>query len=155
MHGDAGTSGDDLDGLVHAIQDRAESLGGDQAELAREWRRRVTDQQNAGEESWTKIIQAVRELLSFIPMPAVNESPLATISINWEQAQSSAVAASESGDQRTRPVLRELTDGPNGLTQLQSLLMVAGLVRALSQESGRQEEEIIEELAANLQRPAG
>jgi hypothetical protein len=77
------------------------------------------------------------------------------LSIDWEQALPRGVVASESGDQRTRPVLLELTDGPNGLMQLQSLLMVAGLVRAFSQESGRQEEEILEELAANLQRPAG
>jgi hypothetical protein len=149
MHGDAGASGDDLENLLQAIEDRAEALGGDQAELAQEWRRRVGDQQNAAERSVTKIIQAVRELLSSVPVPTEGASLRRTLSINWEQAQSRAAALTESGDQRTRPVLVELTDGPNGLTQLQSLQMVAALVRALSKESGRPEAEILEELTAD------
>jgi hypothetical protein len=155
MHGDAGTSGDDLERLLQAIQDRAEAHAGDQAELAREWRRRVTDQQNAGEESWTKIIQAVRELLSSAPTPDESESQQHTLSIIWEQAQSRAVATPESGDQRTRPVLWDLIDEPNGLTQLQSLSMLAGVVRALSQETGRPEAVILEELTAAQRRQAG
>jgi hypothetical protein len=149
MTGDAGTSGEDLDGLLQAIQDRAETLGGDQAELAREWRRRVTDEQDAAGESWTKIIQGVRELLSSVPMPTGNAGLQATIGITWEQADALAAATPESGDQRTQPVLRDLIDGPTGLTQLQSLAMVAGLVRALSNESGRSENQILEELAAS------
>jgi hypothetical protein len=149
MHDDAGTSGDDLERLLQAVQDKAEALGGDQAGLAREWRGRVTDQQRAAEESRTKIIQAVRELLSSFPMPTDSEGRPDTLSISWEQARTHAAATSESGGQRTRPVLSDLTDGPNGLTQLQSLQMLAAVIRAFSQESGRPEAEILQKLEAS------
>jgi hypothetical protein len=155
MRGDAGTSGDDLESLLQAIQDRAETDGADQAELVRDWRRRVTDQQNASEESWAKIIQAVAELLSSVPLPAERRSLQDSLSVNWEQAQSLAAAISESGNQRARPVLWDLTDGPNGLAQLQSLSMLAGIVRAFSQVSGRPEAEILEELRVSQRRQAG
>jgi hypothetical protein len=154
MRGDAGTSGDDLERLLQAIQDRAETDGADQAELVRDWRRRVTDQQSASEESWAKVIQAVAELLSSVPLPAERQSLQDSLSVNWEQAQSLA-AASESASQRARPVLWDLTDGPNGLAQLQSLSMLAGIVRAFSQVSGRPEAEILEELRASQRRQAG
>lgn len=147
MRDDAGTSGDDMERLLQAVEDRAEQLGGSHAELAREWQRRVTDQQREAEESFAKIIQAIRELLSS-PMPADSEGHRDTLSINWEQSQSPAGVTSEAHDQK--PILRELIDRPDGLTQLQSLQILAAVIRAFSQESGRPETEILEELAANL-----
>jgi hypothetical protein len=68
-----------------------------------------------------KIIQAVREVLSSFPMPTRSEGPQDTLSITWEQAQSRAAATPESGGQRTRPVLWDLTDGRNGLTLFHDL----------------------------------
>jgi hypothetical protein len=149
MDDDAGTSGDDdLEGLFQAVQDRAESLGGDQAELAREWRTQVADQQRAAEESWAKIIQAVRELLARSAMPRrarATGTPPASARTRPGQARTTP----ESGHQRTAGVLSDLTDSPNGLTQLQSLLMLAAVIRAFSQESGHPEAEILAELAAD------
>jgi len=134
MRDDAETSGDDLERLLQAIAERAESQGGDVAELSREWRAGVFDQLRLTEESRTKVIQAVRELLSEFPMGRENPGQEDT---------------SGPSDERTQPVTTDLIQNPNGLAQYQSLAMLAALIRWFSRESGRTEAELLDELAAS------
>jgi len=134
MRDDAEASGDDLERLLQAIAERAESQGGDVAELSREWRAGVFDQLRLTEESRTKVIQAVRELLSEFPMGRENPGQEDT---------------SGPGDERTQPVTTDLIQNPNGLAQYQSLAMLAALIRWFSRESGRTEAELLDELAAS------
>jgi hypothetical protein len=136
MRDGAETSGDDVERLLQALDERAETYGGVVAELSRDWRARVSDQLRVTEESGTKIIQAVRELLSAFPL---RENP----------GQDDTTGP---GDQRTQPITTDLIQNPTGLAQYQSLAMLAALIRWFSRESGRTEAELLEELAANYRR---
>ena len=133
MKDDAGASGYDLERLFQAVQDDSKTYGDDLRELAREWRKAVSDVQRLNDDVGAKVIEAVRELLSFSWIPGE--------SAHQEDA-------TESGEQKTQPAVMDLIQSPNGMTQYQSLAMIAGLVRWASRETGRSEAEVLEEIAA-------
>lgn len=121
-----------------AVQNDAETPGDDHLHgLVRAWRRivpAVVGVSDAG----TKVIEAVRELLSLLA--ALGESP-------------GQQEATTPGDGGTRSMMLDLTQRPDGPAQYQSLAMLAGLVVWFSQESGRSEREILDALATNVDNP--
>jgi hypothetical protein len=85
----------------------------------------------AGGGSEMKVVAALRELLSCVPVPG-------------EDAGRGDTAAS--GGPGALPAVTDLVQNPDRLAQYQSLALLAGVVMALSRESGRREAEILDEL---------
>ena len=85
----------------------------------------------------TKVITAVREILTSISMPGEGRGPTSTTT---------------PGNVKAFATVGELTQNPDGMTQYQSLALLAAIVRWFSRESGRSEEEILEGMAANYRR---
>ena len=96
-----------------------------------QWRAAASEVADTG----TKLIEAVRELL-LLSSSESRESPGPT--------QTRAT-----GDEASPSAMEELMQNPSGMSQYQSLAMMAGLVRWFSHESGRSEGEILEALEAN------
>jgi hypothetical protein len=117
------------------VQDDDETPADDLKGLLTEWAGAVSEVTRVTADTGTKVIEAVRELLTAFPMPSESPGP----------TQNTA-----SGDQRSLSTAAELTQSPSGLSQYQSLAMLAGIVRWFSRESGRSEAEILDGLAANF-----
>jgi hypothetical protein len=132
MNDAQGSHADDFETLLDQVQGRLEALGGDPGPV-RDWRARVAEQQRADQETRTKIIRAVGELLAAFPGPA-----------GGDDRQKAPATGREA-----HRYLTELTGAPSSETQLVSLLMLAAVTRLLSHESGRSEAAILDELAAS------
>jgi hypothetical protein len=74
-----------------------------------------------------EIVQAVRELLATFPLPAgTGEPPI--------------------GKPGTYPTLVQLTQEPTARVMYQSLAMIAATIRWAAHETGRDEQEVLDEL---------
>jgi len=115
-----------------AVQEDDERSPGapDAAAKSMQWRAAASEAADTG----TKVIEAVRELLTAFPMPGESRHTTPTRVTRDEGSPSAMV---------------ELTQNPSGMSQYQSLAMMAGLVRWFSRESGHSEAEILEALEAN------
>jgi hypothetical protein len=102
--------------------------------LIGESRRLAGDAQRVTDDAGTKVIKAVKELLTSFPTPG-NEAG------RQEGAPSS--------DRSTLSAITEMMQSPNDMVQYQSLAMLAATVRWFGRETGRSEDEILEGLAAN------
>jgi len=118
------------------VQDDDETPADDQEALLTKYLEALSETIRVPADSATKIVEAVRELLAAFPMEGGSPGP----------AQDTALGA-----QRSLPAFSELTRNPSGLSQLQSLSMLAAVVRWFSSESGLSEAEILERLGPDVQ----
>lgn len=115
------------------MQDDDETPGDEHKDALMRYSESLSKSIRAQAGTTTKIIEVVRELLAAFPVETEGPGP----------AQNTAL-----GDHSWLLAFGELAQKPTGLSQMQSLSMLAAVIRWFSIESGRSEAEILERLAA-------
>jgi hypothetical protein len=85
--------------------------------------------------SWAKVVAAVRELLSCVPVPG------------GDAGRPGTTAPGGSG---ALPAVTDLVQDPAWLARYLPLAMLAGVVMRFSRDSGRRDTEILDGLAASF-----